>query len=321
MSSRRWTRSPLLHPLRCPGLALRPPLRRRWLAGPRGKPRCPGPGCSPRGALGAVQPRSSVTSGLARGPPTPSSEVPALRRHPRGDPREPLRGGRRGPPRRRRGGIPPPRPASASAPSLGVGASISSAGISPPPPPYTPTHSSPSLLPATPQQSAFAACAAPEKGGVSAFFSLFLSSFFLIFLLFFFFLSLLRSGPFRRSSSSRGHAGAEQGGWPGGASRGCSSSCVSTAAASRDTEPCRDEAGAETDPVLTEHRSCFTATGCPISTARSIATGTPHRDRGTYSSGLGGCVCVCVKVSWQRAAAQRLSARRCRGSPGCGARS
>lgn len=64
---------------------------------------------------------------------------------------------------------------------------------------------------------------------------------------------------------------------------------MSIAAASRDTEePCRDKAAAEADSALLEHQSCFTTTGCSVSTAGCIATGTPHGDRGAYSSRLGG---------------------------------
>lgn len=169
----------------------------------------------------------------------------------------------------------------------------------PPPPPHTPTHSSPSLLPGTPQRSAFAACAAPARGGVSAF-SKIISS---IFSFFPFFSPSLRSGPSRSSSSRRR---AEQGGWPGGASRGCSSSCVSTAATGRDTppgprcrdtDPCRDVAGTETDPALLEPRGCFTRRGlprryCPLchDMGRPVATGGL-----SPGAGLGGAEGCCLR--------------------------
>lgn len=184
-----------------------------------------------------------------RGVPSPARAAGSARSEP-GSARS-LRGSPAAPPRLRRGAgggnpfFPPPRPA-ARTPRPSAWAlhqlrrhlpSCSSSS------PHTHTLS-PSLLPATPQQSAFAACAAPEKGGVRLFF--FPAPFYFYF---FFFFSPERT--FRRSS--RGRTGTEQGGWPGGFSRGCFSSCVSTWLGNRDTEPCRDEAAAGTDMAPVPH--------------------------------------------------------------------
>lgn len=136
---------------------------------------------------------------------------------------------------------------------------------------------------------------------------------------FFFFFSPERT--FRRNScSSRGHAGIEQEEWPGGASRGCFSSCVSTWVASRDTEPCRDEAaaGADTDSALSRHRSRITATSCHLASTCSVAIGTPLRDRVACSSGLGGGGCgvrVSGRGSGRRARGCRRSAPLCPQTP------
>lgn len=173
-----------------------------------------------RPGLAALIPRAAAPAALSpasasrRAAPDSSARGPrSLPASPRGSPRAP-------PPCAARG---KPGSAPRTAPSLGVGTSIT-AGISPPPFLPLPAHPhalSHSLLPGTPQRSALAACAAPRIGGAGAFYKLFFP-----------FLFFFTSSPPERTHSEQPPPRtrrAEQGGWPRGASRGCSSSCVSTA--------------------------------------------------------------------------------------------